>query len=160
MVDTYEPHEPWTPPRKYIDLYGDPDYRGREPGQPRYGRIEDYFQGDEPLAACSTRMRALYAAEVTMTDRWLGVFLDRLHELRLERETAIVLVADHGFLLGEYGFTGKISSELHPPLMRVPLVVVHPARRRAGRRERLPGPDARRGAHAAVAGGRARAAAR
>ena len=77
-----------------------------------------------------------------MTDRWLGVFLDRLHDLRLDRETAIVLVADHGFLLGEYGFTGKISSELHPPLMRVPLVVVHPdaAARRA--RERLPGPDA------------------
>ena len=49
---------------------------------------------------------------------------------------------DHGFLLGEYGFTGKISSELHPPLMRVPLVVVDPDRRRAGARERLPGPDA------------------
>ena len=24
VVDTYEPHEPWTPPRAYIDLYGDP----------------------------------------------------------------------------------------------------------------------------------------
>ena len=23
VVDTFEPHEPWTPPRKYIDLYGD-----------------------------------------------------------------------------------------------------------------------------------------
>ena len=34
VVDTYEPHEPWTPPRKYIDMYGDPDYRGPEPGSP------------------------------------------------------------------------------------------------------------------------------
>jgi len=131
VVDTYEPHEPWTPPRKYINMYGDPDYRGPEPGQPRYGRIADYFHGDDPSRMLA-RLRALYAAEVTMTDRWLGVFLDRLHDLKLERETAIVLVSDHGFLLGEYGFTGKISSELHPPLMRVPLVVIHPDRKRAG----------------------------
>ena len=52
-------------------------------------------------------MKALYAAEVTMTDRWLGVFLERLHDLRLERETVIVLVSDHGFFVGEHGLTGK-----------------------------------------------------
>jgi arylsulfatase A-like enzyme len=131
VVDTYEPHEPWTPPRKYINLYGDPDYRGPEPGQPRYGKVEDYFHGDPTRVLA--RMRALYAAEVTMTDRWLGVLLDRLHQLGLERETAIVLVGDHGFMLGEYGWTGKISSILHPVLIRVPMIVVDPAGRRSGR---------------------------
>jgi arylsulfatase A-like enzyme len=69
-----------------------------------------------------------------MTDRWLGVLLERLHDLRLERETVIVLVADHGIFLGERGWTGKISIALHPELTRVPLVVVDPERRRAGRR--------------------------
>ena len=154
VVDTYEPHEPWTPPRKYIDLYGDPDYRGPEPGQPRYGRIADYFHGDDPSRMLA-RMRALYAAEVTMTDRWLGVFLDRLHDLGLERETAIVLVADHGFLLGE------LRLHREDLLGAAPAADARaarggaprpPARRRG---ERLPGPDARRGAHAAVARGRA-----
>ena len=132
VVDTFQPHEPWTPPRKYLDMYGDPDYRGREPGLPRYDTVRSYLHGAnrERLLA---RMRALYAAEVTMTDRWLGVFLDRLHELRLERETAIVLVADHGFLLGEHGYTGKKAERLHPELARVPLTVVHPGHRRAGR---------------------------
>jgi arylsulfatase A-like enzyme len=130
VVDTYEPHEPWTPPRRYVDMYGDPGYHGREPGMPRYGRVSEYMHGNP--SRLLARMRALYAAEVTMTDRWLGVLLDRLHDLRLERETAIVLVGDHGFLLGEYGWTGKISSVLHPALIRVPLVVVDPARRRAG----------------------------
>ena len=33
----------------------------------------------------------------------LGVFLERLHELGLERDTVIVLVADHGIQLGEHG---------------------------------------------------------
>ncbi len=132
VVDTFQPHEPWTPPRKYLDMYGDPDYRGPEPGMPRYDTVRSYLNGPggERLLR---RMRALYAAEVTMTDRWLGVFLDRLHELRLDRETAIVLVADHGFLLGEHGYTGKKAERLHPELARVPLTVVHPSHRRAGR---------------------------
>src|SRR5919108_506553 len=78
------------------------------------------------------RMRDLYAAEVTMTDRWLGVMLARLRELGLEQNTVVALVADHGFLFGEYGWTGKISSVLQPPLTHVPFVLVDPARRRAG----------------------------
>jgi arylsulfatase A-like enzyme len=78
------------------------------------------------------RMRALYAAEVTMTDRWLGLLLDRLHDLQLERETVVMLVSDHGFYLGDHGLTGKSSTYLHPELIHVPLVVVDPERRRAG----------------------------
>jgi arylsulfatase A-like enzyme len=44
----------------------------------------------------------------------------------------IALVADHGILLGEHGWTGKISAALYPALTRVPLILVHPHRRRAG----------------------------
>ena len=131
FLDTYEPHEPWTPPRKYVNLYGDPDYHGPEPGMPRYGLVSDYMRDQDPSLLLK-RMRALYAAEVTMTDAWLGHFLERFHQLGLDRDTAIVLVGDHGFLLGDYGWTGKISSILHPALMHVPMVVVDPARRRAG----------------------------
>jgi arylsulfatase A-like enzyme len=69
---------------------------------------------------------------VTMTDRWLGVLLDRLHELNLERETVIGLVSDHGILLGEHGWTGKISTALHPALTNIPMVLIDPGRRRAG----------------------------
>ena len=69
-----------------------------------------------------------------MTDDWLGRFLDRLHDLNLERDTVIGLVGDHGILLGEHGWTGKISTALYPALTRVPLILVAPAPppRRAG----------------------------
>jgi arylsulfatase A-like enzyme len=131
VADTFEPHEPWTPPRSYIDLYGDPAYSDREPSMSRYARVSEWLSGKraEPVL---TRMRDLYAAEVTMTDHWLGLLLARLRELGLERNTVIALVADHGYLLGEYGWTGKISSILHPPLIHVPFILVDPARRRAG----------------------------
>ena len=133
VVDTFEPHEPWTPPRRYVDMYGDPDYHGPEPARPRYARVDGYLSGHRG-GVLLQRMRALYAAEVTLTDRWLGVFLDRLHDLRLERETVIALVSDHGFYLGDYGYTGKIAESLHPPLIRAPLILVDPRRRKAGRK--------------------------
>lgn len=132
VLDTFEPHEPWTPPRRYIDMYGDPDYRGPEPAKPYYSPVGRYLGGGES-SLLLPRMRALYAAEVTMTDRWLGVFLDRLHELRLDSDTIVVLTSDHGFLLGEHGWTGKTPTQLHPALINVPLTVVHPERRLAGR---------------------------
>lgn len=134
VVDTYEPHEPWTPPRRYIELYGDGNHRGPEPSLGRYKRVKDWLRPArvEPVLR---RMRDLYAAEVTMTDRWLGVFLERLHDLRLDGRTVIVLVADHGYLFGEHGWTAKIASELHPELIQVPLIVVdprHPGPRTSG----------------------------
>ena len=132
VLDTFEPHEPWTPPRRYIDMYGDPDYRGPEPAKPYYAPAARYMSAGERRVLLP-RMRALYAAEVTMTDRWLGVFLDRLHDLRLDRDTIVVLTSDHGFLLGEHGWTGKSPTQLHPELIRVPLTIVHPERRLAGR---------------------------
>jgi arylsulfatase A-like enzyme len=131
VADTFEPHEPWTPPRSYIDLYGDARYRGPEPSTSLYARVSEWLSRERagPVLA---RMRDLYAAEVTLTDRWLGVLLGRLRELGLDGNTVIALVADHGYLLGEHGWTGKIASMLHPPLIHVPFILVDPARRRAG----------------------------
>jgi arylsulfatase A-like enzyme len=131
VADTFEPHEPWTPPRAYIDLYGDPAYGDPEPCMSRYARVSEWLskRRAEPVLR---RMRDLYAAEVTMTDHWLGVMVARLRELGLDRSTVIALVADHGYLLGEHGWTGKIASMLHPPLIHVPFILVDPARRRAG----------------------------
>jgi len=131
VVDTFQPHEPWTPPRNYLELYADPDEFSREPSQPPYSRVRSYLKGAE-RETIPARMQALYAAELTMTDRWLGTFLERLHDLGLESETAIVLVSDHGIYFGERGWTGKISTVLHPELIQVPLVVVDPAGRGAG----------------------------
>jgi arylsulfatase A-like enzyme len=132
VLDTFEPHEPWTPPRRYVDMYGDPDYRGPEPAKPYYAAVSRYLHGTAGEVLLD-RMRALYAAEVTMTDRWLGVFLDKLDAMRLERDTIVVLISDHGIYLGDHGMTGKSSITLHPPLIRVPLIVVDPRGRHAGR---------------------------
>ena len=126
VVDCFDPHEPWTPPKEYIDLYGDPGYDGPEVGTLDYGTA-GYLSKDE-----LRRAHADYAAAVTMTDRWIGSFLDRFDELGLADNTAIVMLSDHGVLLGERGWVGKIPGELHPELAQVPFAIVHPNGKRAG----------------------------
>jgi arylsulfatase A-like enzyme len=126
VVDSFDPHEPWDPPRHYIDLYGDPKYHGDEPGTVRYQR-SSYL-----TAAELKRLPALYAGAVTMADTWLGRFMEKFHALGLAEDTVVVLLSDHGILLGERGWTGKPALELHPELIQVPFLLRDPSRRAAG----------------------------
>ncbi len=59
VVDTFEPHEPWTPPRRYLDMYGDPDYHGPEPARPYYAPVERYLHGSHGAGAARSHARAL-----------------------------------------------------------------------------------------------------
>jgi arylsulfatase A-like enzyme len=128
VVDSFDPHEPWSPTEQYVDLYADPTYHGPNPGTARYTRWESYLDEGE-----LRQMRAVYSAALTITDKWLGSFLDQLREKGLHENTAIVLLSDHGILLGDRGWTGKIAQELHPELIQVPCVIVHPEGKGAGR---------------------------
>jgi arylsulfatase A-like enzyme len=131
VVDSFEPHEPWTPPRHYIDLYRNRRYRGSEPGIALYDPVRRWLSKARAPQVV-TRLRDVYAAEVTMTDRWLGVFLDKLDTLGLRNNTIVLLTADHGHLLGDHGWTGKSPTVLHPALIQTPLILADPRRRMAG----------------------------
>ena len=132
VIDSFDAHEPWDAPRRLIDLYGPAGFDGVEPIQPFStpgARVSDVDLTKRTLR----RMRQLYAAEVTLVDVWLGRFLDRLENLGLAENTLVVLVSDHGVLLGERGWVGKRFTELHEELCHVPLVMRHPAGRGRGR---------------------------
>jgi arylsulfatase A-like enzyme len=125
-VDCFDPHEPWSPTPKYIDLYKDPAYHGPNIGVTKYGFAVNFTDAE------LRHLKAIYAAEVTLTDVWLGHFMEGFYELGLDRNTVIVMLSDHGYLLGERGYTGKVPSQLHPELAQVPFVIIHPDGRAAG----------------------------
>jgi arylsulfatase A-like enzyme len=127
VADCFDPHEPWDPPPEYVSLY-DEGYKGKEPLNDKYGK-DDYLTDRQLL-----RMRALYAAEVTMMDRWLGRFIEKAHRLGLMEKTLFVVVSDHGHLLGEHGYTGKPPYALYPELTDIVLMVRHPKGEGAGKR--------------------------
>src|SRR3712207_2043291 len=101
VADCFDPHEPWDPPRRYVDLYDPDGYEGKEPLADRCG-TDDYVTDRQLL-----RMRTLYAAEVTMADRWLGDFLRKAHDLGVMENSLFVVISDHGHALGEHGYLGK-----------------------------------------------------
>lgn len=126
-VDTFDPHEPWVPPPQYVRRYLPKGHRGPIPADARYGGSG--YLDTAGLAA----MRAVYKAMVTLVDHWIGKLLRRLRELGVAEQTAVVLVSDHGFLLGEHKLTGKIATSLHAEMTHVPLIVRAPGRAGAGR---------------------------
>src|SRR5919202_2677288 len=126
VADCYDPHEPWDPPKEDVDLY-DEGYEGKEPLADHYGK-DDYLTDRQLL-----RMRALYAAEITMMDRWLGKFVDRAYELGVMDDTLLVVLSDHGHCLGEHGYTGKPGYALYPELTDTIFMVRHPEGKGAGK---------------------------
>src|ERR687883_1730113 len=124
-VDCYDPHAPWDPPDKYVDMY-DEGYDGPEPFAPVDGGSE-YLSGRQ-----IRRMRALYSGEVTMTDRWLGRFLDRMEDLDLFDNTLLILLSDHGIAHGEHGVVGKLPYTLWPEVTDIPFLIRHPEGKGAG----------------------------
>jgi arylsulfatase A-like enzyme len=130
VIDTFDAHEPWDAPRRIKDLYGPPS-EPLEPIQP-FPTPAAKYRALELTQGILRRMRQLYAAEVTLVDTWLGHFLDRLANLGLAENTLLVLLSDHGVLLGEYGWVGKRYDEIHDELSHVPFLIRHPAGKAAG----------------------------
>ena len=119
------PHAPYDPPDEYLNLYSD-GFDGPEPMEPVYGPASAFTD------AQLERMRARYAGEVTMVDRWLGRFLDRMEELGLFEDTLLILLSDHGIAHGEHGVVGKGPTVLWPEVTDVPFMIRHPEGKLAG----------------------------
>jgi arylsulfatase A-like enzyme len=135
VVDSFDAHEPWDVPTNIKDIYGAPEVSGVEPIQPfntPAGRPADLNLSK----ALVRRMGQLYSGEVTLADRWFGHLLERLEKNGLVENTVVVLVSDHGVLLGEFGWVGKKYTELHEELTHVPLMIRDPKGRAAGRASR------------------------
>jgi arylsulfatase A-like enzyme len=123
-LDVFDPHEPWDPPRRDVERY-DPGYEGPEIIYPEMGAADRYTPAE------LRHIRALYAGEVTMVDRWLGQFLDAVDALGLRENTALAFMSDHGILLGERGLLGKHTGKkrgllgwpTYPEVSSVPLLV-------------------------------------
>jgi arylsulfatase A-like enzyme len=125
VVDGYDPHPPWDPPEEYVSLY-DQTYDGPEPFAPVEGP-SDYLTKRQ-----LKRMQALYAGEVTMMDRWLGRFLDKMEELNLFDNTMLIVLSDHGTAHGEHGIVGKPPYALWPEVTDIVFFMRHPEGKLAG----------------------------
>ena len=118
MVDTFDPHEPWDAPEWYLKRFDGSDYDGPEPIYPPYG--------PNPMNERETeRLNALYRAEASLADNWIGQLLRKIDYMGLMENTMVIFMADHGFLLGEHGLLAKNLS-MYEEVIHIPLMVYHP----------------------------------
>lgn len=116
-VGFWKPHLPFNAPKKYWDLYHRdeiplPTNRFRPENLPdevqNSGEIYAYACVKEPTDTEYLRqLRHGYYACVSYVDTQIGLILNMLKELCLDKNTIVVILGDHGWNLGEHNFIGK-----------------------------------------------------
>ena len=124
-IDSFAPHERWDPPFEFADAYYTTD-KSRNYIQPQL------INSTNPSPEEIERTKALYYGYVTFVDKWIGVFLDKLEQMHLLNETAVIFTSDHGTELWDKGRFGKGADRMHAYNTRVPLVVRLPGAKDAG----------------------------
>ncbi len=127
-VDSFDPHEPWTPPREF-DHYTDPTYKGKKIILPPGGLASAQLTPDEIAYT-----RGLYAGECAYVDHYVGVFLDQLKVSGLYDNSLIILIADHGHPLADHGKFLKGGDRMYNELLKVPFLMRLPGGRYGGQR--------------------------
>jgi uncharacterized sulfatase len=125
-------------PKKYFDLYSidsipkkdyssNADFRDLEIGLKNASN--SLSPGGRISPEMSQRAILSYYASISFMDAQLGKLLDKLKELKMDKNTIIVFIGDNGFLLGNHGW-GKPT--LYEDDVRIPLIVSAPGHAKPG----------------------------
>jgi arylsulfatase len=119
------PHPPFDPPSEHLsDVVLPPPISGRRrgpisPTEQRYRRAQRRWTADD-----IDRSRRAYFGKVALVDQGIGRVLEAMKETRLDEQAWVILTADHGELLGDHGFHGKVLP--FESSIRIPLLVRPP----------------------------------
>ncbi|MCZ7683505.1 MAG: sulfatase [Sandaracinaceae bacterium] len=141
-VHAIDPHVPYRPPQRYLELYDPDPYRGPVDFSRDATLLERIKVGGLRLSARDRqRLEALYDGEVSYQDAQLAALLDGLERRGLADDTMVVITADHGEEFWDHGSGGARAQ---------------PARRAHARAAHRPGAGPRRLAAPPRGRGRAR----
>ncbi len=132
LMSLTHPHDPFAIPQKYLDRY-QPDEidlpavsikpEDQDPHSQRIRRMCD--MSDEPFTDDQIRLaRHAYYGALSYVDDQFGIISDTLKETGLDRNTVIIVISDHGEMLGERGLWYKMH--FFEGASRVPLIISAP----------------------------------
>jgi arylsulfatase A-like enzyme len=131
FVSTAEPHDPYVPPKSFLDLYDvariapSPTLRDELAGKPEaLRRMQGVWRGlsDDDWRFIS----AAYWATVSFLDAEIGRILDALKDSGFHDNTIVVVTADHGDMLGGHGLAAKGVATSYEEVYNIPLLVRAP----------------------------------
>ena len=132
---------PFTPPKKYWDLYDRnkidlAEFQKKSDGSPleayhQSGELRNYHDAepsmDENGIVNEDKQRELihgYMASVSFIDAQLGLILNHLKSLGMDKNTVVIFFGDHGWHLGDHGLWNKHSN--FEEATRTPLIFKSP----------------------------------
>ena len=132
VVSMTHPHDPFSVPHEYWNRYDDSDIdmprvRVAANDLDAHSRRLRHVCGMDSQVVTEEQIRAArhgYYGAVSYVDDQVGSLLAALKETRFSDETVIVVLADHGEMLGERGLWYKMS--FFEPACRIPLLVHAP----------------------------------
>jgi choline-sulfatase len=135
-IQTIDPHVPYDVQQKYRELYYEGSYTGKLGTFISGEEVHDMTTGKLKVSEDDKRWtHAVYDGEVTYHDEQMGVFLQKLRELKVLDETLLIITNDHGEEMFEHGHVGHGHS-LYEELVRAPLLMRYPKLLDAGKVKR------------------------
>jgi arylsulfatase len=148
----YRPHQPYTPLKKYMDMYDvsewgkgtingssikmpanfyepienlPPLFQSQRRGGNKVWNMDKAFE-DEQLWRDFV---GAYYALVTEIDHHVGEILSELADAGMEKETIVIYVSDHGDFVGNHGMVEKaaVGHNVYEDILNVPLIIRYPA---------------------------------
>jgi choline-sulfatase len=132
VVSLTHPHDPYVTPQPYWDRYRHEEIdmpRVGAPAQDPHSQRLRHVIGLDGARISAEQVRAArhaYYGNVAYVDDQFGSLMQTLREARLDDDTVVLVLADHGDMLGERGLWYKMS--FFEPACRIPLIVHAPAR--------------------------------
>jgi choline-sulfatase len=134
VVSMTHPHDPYVIPTPYWNRYRDDeidmprvgDLAGKE--DPHATRLRHVIGLDiaKPTETNIRAARRAYYGAISYVDDQVGALVNTLSQAQFDRNTVIMLIADHGDMLGERGLWYKMN--FYEPACRIPLIVHAPGR--------------------------------
>eukprot|EP00747_Dinoflagellata_sp_TGD_P097243 gnl/TRDRNA2_/TRDRNA2_167074_c1_seq1.p1 gnl/TRDRNA2_/TRDRNA2_167074_c1~~gnl/TRDRNA2_/TRDRNA2_167074_c1_seq1.p1 ORF type:complete len:588 (+),score=105.39 gnl/TRDRNA2_/TRDRNA2_167074_c1_seq1:1-1764(+) len=124
QIETFDPHEPFFATDEWRRLYSH-IYNGPMFDWPNYGPT---LEGPQAVA----HVRYMYAALTTLCDAMLGRVLDFFDRHNMWEDTMLIVNTDHGFLMGEHDWWGKVFMPLFNEVAHVPFWIHDPRCPQAG----------------------------
>jgi arylsulfatase A-like enzyme len=155
----YRPHQPYTPLKKYMDMY---DVSSWGSGRINGSSILKPASLYEPKENIPPMMQAIrdggnkvwnvnkayedeqiwrnhigaYYALVTEVDHCIGEILRALDEAGIAEETIVIYASDHGDFVGNHGMVEKAAAgqNVYEDILNLPLIIRYPGNKQNGKR--------------------------
>ena len=130
-VNIFDPHEPFDPPREYLDRFdvdslSGPKFRETDlAAQAKLSEIDFQHPARRPEAFNAKWIQAAYYAMIELIDDNVGRMLDSLERTGQRENTIVIFMSDHGEALGDHGLLLK-GCRFYEGLARVPLIISWP----------------------------------